>query len=180
MRQPTTKHSWADIEGFEGFYQISASGRVKSVTRVVNGRTYHTRNMKISVQRQGYLGLGLHREGVGTSVLIHRLIAQAFIPNPNKLAEVLHIDGNKRNNCIDNLVWASKSDVQKNNWEKGFMNSMNHSRGEHRHMAKLTNKKVQEILKSADSTQQLAKQYGVSISTIKKVRQRRTWVHITA
>lgn len=106
---------WKDIEGYEGLYQISNFGRVKSLPKPhKNAHGYYLTKEKIlsprvcGTQRE-YLSVALQRDGERKQIKIHRLVAQAFIPNPNNLPEVNHIDENKGNNKADNLEWCTRS-----------------------------------------------------------------------
>lgn len=89
-----------DIEGYEGLYQISNFGNVKSLRfgkeKILKERTIN-----------GYLAVNLHKDGKKKSYLVHRLVASAFLPNPNNLLQVNHIDEVKTNNRVDNLEWCS-------------------------------------------------------------------------
>ena len=104
---------WKDIEGYEGLYQVSNMGRVKSLERTVRcGRGYKIIPERIRKARKnnyGYLQLNLYKDGKIKSYKIHRLVAQAFLENPDNLPEVNHIDENKQNNYVENLEWCSKS-----------------------------------------------------------------------
>jgi hypothetical protein len=110
---------WKDIPGYEGFYEISNTGKVKSVGRIdcyVNhkGNTVY-RNIKERILKTYYINSGyqcvvLAREGDHKKFLIHKLVATAFIPNPNKLTWVNHCDGYKTNNCVTNLVWCTPTE----------------------------------------------------------------------
>lgn len=86
---------WKDIGGFEGLYQVSNLGRVK---RVTTGRV-----LKGMASGKGYLLVGLSKNNIRSVKTIHRLVAQAFIPNPENKPEVNHIDENKTNNMVSNL-----------------------------------------------------------------------------
>ena len=100
---------WKDIEGFEGIYQISNYGEVLRLMSYDSRN--HLRNSKILKQRQnkdGYMVIGLHKNGKETKYLIHRLVAQTFIDNPKKLPEINHIDENKHNNFVSNLEWCNR------------------------------------------------------------------------
>lgn len=95
--------TWKDIEGFEG-YQISNLGRVKSL----NYR--HTRKERILQQklsRNGYCHVSLCKNGKRCMFVVHRLVAMAYIPNPNGKPQVNHIDECKTNNCVENLEWCT-------------------------------------------------------------------------
>ena len=105
---------WKDVEGYEGFYQVSNLGRVKSLGRIIVTRygktqTIYERVLKIKIHKFGYLEVSLHSNGKSKTYKVHRLVAEAFIPNPDGLLEVNHIDENKSNNRVDNLEWCSSS-----------------------------------------------------------------------
>lgn len=112
---------WKDIEGFEGIYQISNLGRVKSFKRS------HTKKgnplgtvLKSTKDRLGYPRVSLRdSSGVRHSFLVHRLVAIAFIPNPENKPEVNHLDEIKENSCADNLAWVTrKENMNWNNLEE--------------------------------------------------------------
>ena len=103
---------WKDIEGFEGFYQISNLGRVKSLPRLVpfkQGMFRMTREriLKNRVGSNGYGFVYLCKPKAKRQVLVHRLVAQAFIPNPLGLAIVNHKDENPLNCRVENLEWCT-------------------------------------------------------------------------
>lgn len=107
------KEVWRDIKGYEGYYQVSNLGHVRSLDRIVSNPTnggYLIRGKlkKLGQDSDGYLETILSRAGINTYPRIHRLAANAFIPNPDNLPEVNHIDGDKSNNSVDNLEWASR------------------------------------------------------------------------
>ena len=93
------KEVWKDIEGYEGLYQISNLGRVKRVItdRILKGKKH----------KDGYLLVDLYKNSVGAGKTIHRLVAQAFIPNPENKPQVNHTDEDKTNNMVSNLEWMT-------------------------------------------------------------------------
>lgn len=93
---------WKDIDGFQGKYQVSNLGKVRRIGK---------RILKPQVRKHGYLGVWLY-DGHNNAKMesIHRLVAKAFLPNPDGLDEVNHLDENKQNNCVDNLAWCSHKD----------------------------------------------------------------------
>lgn len=104
---------WKDIAGYEGLYQVSNQGRVRSLDRYVECvdtyRHYKGRIMKLDKRKNGYLQVNLKRQKLNKQFLIHRLVAQAFIPNPDSLPCVNHKDENKENNNVDNLEWCTEA-----------------------------------------------------------------------
>lgn len=100
--------TWKDIKGFEGIYQISNMGRVKSFKADPNGRILSIKNSK-----GDYLNIVLCHGNKRRSVKVHRLVAEAFIPNPDNKPEVNHKDGNKQNNRVENLEWVTRIENQR-------------------------------------------------------------------
>lgn len=107
---PTDREVWraVSIDGFEDNYQVSNFGRVKHLKKNINkgGRILSIReNPKV-----GYMYLTVKKNEKAKHIRVHRLVAQAFVPNPNGYTEVNHIDENKLNNRFDNLEWCSRKD----------------------------------------------------------------------
>lgn len=100
---------WKDISGYEGLYQISSTGKIKGLPRVtVQNQILKERMLVPNVLNNGYLQITLYKDGKHKSFLVHRLVANAFIPNPENLPEVNHKDENKTNCNIDNLEWCTR------------------------------------------------------------------------
>ena len=102
---------WRDVEGYEGIYQVSNMGRIRSLDRQI--LSHH--NCKISIKGRiispakcvsGYEEAHLYKNGIRRALLLHRIVAKAFIPNPNNFPEVNHKDENIQNNCVENLEWC--------------------------------------------------------------------------
>lgn len=109
---------WKDIVGYEGLYQVSDAGRVRSIShfainnkgggeRLTNGRVLSPYKMP-----NGYLQVQLSKGSTKKKHYIHRLVAIVFLKNENNLSDVNHIDGNKDNNYVQNLEWCSHKDNQ--------------------------------------------------------------------
>lgn len=103
------KEIWKDIEGYEGLYQVSNLGRVKSLGngKVRNPNLKNERILKAAKDMGGYLRIALSKDGKKKFYMVHRLVASAFIPNPYSLPQVNHRDEDKTNNIIQNLEWCS-------------------------------------------------------------------------
>ena len=104
---------WKDIKNYEGIYQVSNLGRVRSLTRKVktfNGlRTTKGQLLKPLKTNRNYFRVDLKQNQKNKYISIHRLVAEAFIPNPNNYPVINHIDGDTSNNKIDNLEWCTQS-----------------------------------------------------------------------
>ncbi len=100
------KEEWKAVDGYNGLYCVSNTGKVKSM------KWNHSDKEKEMKQydQGGYKLVGIRRNGTHHNYLVHRLVATAFVPNPRNLYDVNHIDGNKSNNCADNLEWVTKSE----------------------------------------------------------------------
>lgn len=110
---------WKDIEGFNGSYQISNLGRVKSFKK-----HYENRILKPTTNYKGYLKITLHIDVRSMKTLsIHRLVAQAFIPNPENKPQVNHINCIKTDNNITNLEWCNNSENQIHAFKNGLQTS---------------------------------------------------------
>jgi len=107
-----SNEKWVDISGFEGFYQVSNLGRVRSCDRYLRaahgGKQIKKGQLIVpAIRPNGYLAVGLNRNGIHKSAYVHRLVAFAFIANPNGYNEINHKDEDKSNNRADNLEWCS-------------------------------------------------------------------------
>lgn len=105
---------WSNIVGFENFYEVSNLGRVRGKNRIrkSKGTSLSFVMGKILTQKtdkDGYKEVALCKDGKMYSRRVHRLVASAFIPNPNNYPIINHIDENPSNNCVSNLEWCSKS-----------------------------------------------------------------------
>lgn len=102
---------WKDIPEYEGKYQVSNLGRVKSLQRCGGTRFYNREYILNNYvnKKNGYVYVYLTKNNKSKNIRLHRLVAQAFIPNPNNYKQINHIDGNKENNCVDNLEWCDSS-----------------------------------------------------------------------
>ena len=109
---------WDDIKGYEGLYQVSNMGRVKSFPRH-GTHTQEEHILKLGINHKGYLQVKLTKDSKSKTFVVHRLVAQTFILNPNNLPQVDHYDDNKENNIAYNLQWISNEDNMAKSWQTG-------------------------------------------------------------
>lgn len=162
------KEEWKDIKGFEGVYMISNYGRVLSLPRH-GSHTTEPIIRSISLTKDGYQKVRLLHCGKDTTARIHRLVAEAFVDNPDGKETVNHIDGNKENNRADNLEWADRHEQMVHAYKKGLKKAM---RGSGNPWSKLSDEQVDAIKKEyvpqskTHGTVALGKKYGVHDTTI--------------
>ena len=176
------KEVWKDIEGFEGKYQVSNFGRVRSlINNHGNPRTI-PKILKARPDTKEYLHVALFKKGKAKDPKVHRLVAKAFISNPENKPQVNHIDGNKQNNRADNLEWVTPSENIQHAYKSGLIKTRKSTRkGERAIGAKLTNAQAKEIRRKYKKGSRdkniytLAKEYEVSSITILKVVNHKTY-----
>ena len=161
---------WKDVVGYEGLYMVSSLGRVKSIKSVEKIRIPQRRN------KNGlYFAIDFYKNAKQKNIQIHRLVAIAFLPNPENKKCVNHIDNNPSNNCVSNLEWAT------------YKENVNHALKQGRHPVnnlkkpkptKLKEKDILEIRNSNFKQSVLAKKYNVSQATISFVKNEKRWKHI--
>ena len=127
---------WKDIKGYEGLYQVSNLGNIKSIDRSIKRSTslMKLKSKPISqyVGNRGYPMVSLCINGKCKRYLVHRIVAIAFLPNPLNKAYVNHIDGNKQNSNLENLEWSTPTENSIHAHKHGLANV---ARGERQHLS---------------------------------------------
>lgn len=181
------KEIWLPVVRYEGYYAVSNQGRIKAVGAFIkhdgnfNGGYY--KKVKIRehrIDRYGYCLIKLCRDGKCKTLKVHRLVAAAFIANPNKYPQVDHVDGNKQNNNVENLNWVSAAENMKRAWNTGLKNN-HYLRGEGSPHAKITKDKVLELrlqYAAGYSRVELANLYKISSSMVRDIVTNKTWNYV--
>lgn len=158
---------WKDIDGYEGYYQISNFGNIKSLKRKVNTRGNGFRQLNEKVIRplmtsSGYLNVIASREQKRQTFIIHHLVAQYFLGNKPEKCVIDHIDGNKLNNHVSNLKYVSPAENSRKRYD-----------------AKLTLEKAIEIrrLCKTQSQNEIAKIYGITQTMVSRIYRNKAWVN---
>jgi len=168
---------WKDVIGYEGTYQVSSMGRVKSLK---SGKRRHGRILRGQRDKDGYLRVGLCRDGERKSFMVHRLVLEAHVgPTPTPEHEVNHRNGDKTDNRVENLEWVTH---QQNCNHAYRILAIDIHAGEANGHAKLTDEKViaiRELWAAGEHTQtELGEMFGVAQCTISNVVLRQTWQHV--
>ena len=171
---------WKDIKGYEGLYQISDTGVVKSLERKIFGK--HPWNtgilrkekiLKCTIDNVGYHAANLCKDTIQKRIRVHRLVAECFISNIENKPQVNHKDGNKLNNNIENLEWCTDRE-NKNHAVKNFL----HECGELHHNSKLKTEWIDDIrflLNKNISTRKIALIYKCEHTTIGNIGLGKSW-----
>lgn len=162
---------WKPIEGHEG-YDVSNYGRIRSWRKKAPYLLSEPRIRRLVVSRQGYYLIGIGSR----NLLVHRIVAKAFIPNPEGYKIINHKDGWKSNNYYENLEWCTS---YHNNWHAKLKGLARVSVGMERKKSCLTDDDVRDIFKKQESAKVLAARFNLNSSTIYSIWEGRLWNHIT-
>jgi hypothetical protein len=173
---------WRDVVGWEGLYQVSNLGRIKGLPKVTSfgcrTKSLSERILRPTISKRGYYVVSLSHCGKTRTLTIHRIIADAFIPNPENKRAIDHIDTNRLNNNLSNLRWCTDREnsnnpitLEKNRcnckkmWVNGVFDSRNNTH--YRKVAQYTRDGV--LIKVWDSIKEASNQLGIDSSSISKV-----------
>jgi len=162
---------WKDIKGYEGKFQVSNTGLVLNL----NYRNSGNKRLVSQNDIDGYKRVRL----LNDKFLVHRLVAQEFIPNPDNLPKVLHRDDNRSNNKVNNLMWGTQKD---NILDMEVKGRAVHPKGIEQTQAKLTEDDVRVIRKMRQETgegcRKISKKLGLPVGPVAHVIAGRRWTHV--
>lgn len=158
---------WAIIPGFEGRYEASTEGRIRQRTASPRRRPGYI--VPQSSVAHGYKRVGLMVDGKSRTFLVHRLVAETFIPAHAKGAEVNHINGDKTDNRIENLEWITHAENMRH-----ALRVLGRTFG----TKSLTDEQVKSIRGVDGTLRDIARDYGVSAMTVLRIKHRRTYKEV--
>lgn len=174
------KERWLPIPWYEGVYEVSNLGRVRSLNLM--RREKNEGLMKISVHKgTGYRLVFFSKNNHNIAHRVARLVARAFIKNPENKPQVNHKDFNRQNDCVENLEWVTASENLLHAHTKKSRKKPDHQGSKHPY-AKLTEKDVREIRKAKKYYGylfDLSEKYGIARNYICMIRDKQNWKHIT-
>lgn len=174
-----TIEEWKPVIGYEASYRVSNLGKVKSIDRTINVngiyRFVKGRVLKTQLSKTGYEKVVLHSKNKAETLLVHRLVALAFIPNHNQSFEIDHIDGVKTNNKLENLEWVSRSVNIKRAFNNGLKGVGANQRNFIKELGKSSNKELVQLsidgnyIKTWHSLTEASKSLNINPSSISMV-----------
>lgn len=173
---------WRSVKGFEGKYEVSACGRVRRCARLIqrsNGQTYRVAEAELAQvaagHSRGYKGVGL-KVGPNTNrvKLVHRLVAEAFIPNPENLKDVNHFNLDKHDNRASNLEWTTKSTNQRHAAKRGRFHGATNPKARVK-LAPCDVESIREDLFCGHAQWKIAERHGVSQSLVSMIKNGKAW-----
>lgn len=176
-----SEENWKPVVGYEGYYEASDHGRVRSVDRQVEimirskktKMRFHAKMLTLDVCKIGYMRLGLSRDGTKKMHSVHRLVMAAFVGVSSM--DVNHKDGDKRNNHLSNLEYCTESENMVHRYrmlgQDGLLGSRNAA-------SVLEEEDIPAIRADKRKVKEIAADYGVTIQAIWAVKKRKTWAHV--
>lgn len=182
------KEIWKDVKGYEGYYKVSNYGNVKSVDRVIKSKSPRHNNglikrkgavMKQRLSHKGYPTVYLSKNNSQKTVVVHRLVAKAFIPNPENKPQVNHKDTDKENNNVNNLEWSTNIENMRHAVKSGVFDDRVGEKSPRAILKKNEVLKIRKLYNETDMTQhEIGHMFGVTNFTVSDIITGKTWTHI--
>ena len=185
-----TIEEWRPVVGWEKLYEVSSLGRVNRLETTVRTcgtnmvfttRVIKKRQLSPYIDFAGYERVTLCDSGRKKNVLVHRLVAIAFIPNPDNKPSVNHIDFNKLNNTTYNFEWCTHKENMRHAFKNGLFKAPTPRRGEQCHLSKLKDSDIIDIRKRISNGERIlsiAGYFGVTRGNIMAIKSNKTWKHV--
>lgn len=170
------EENWKDIKDYEGIYQVSNLGKLKSLDRIdCNGGYRKGKILSQGNDKDGYKLVGLAKDGVTKTNKVHRLVSLHFICNPDNKPQVNHINGCVFDNRVENLEWATNSE----NLIHSFKTLGRSSKGILNYGCTLTEKQVLNIFNEKGKLREISKKYKVDKQIVSRIKSGYTWSFLT-
>ena len=169
MVESVINEVWKDIEGYEGIYKISNTGKVKSLARSGSGACNKDVILKDFNNGKNYRYISLTSNNKRKNHFIHRLIAYHFIPNPENKPHVNHINGIKGDNRLENLEWATLSENMLHAVKTGLLSAPNSK------LNKEIVNEIRQLFKNGLSRKELAIKYKISLANVHRIIHYQLW-----
>lgn len=172
---------WKSVVGYEGLYEVSDLGRVKSLERKCSMgsgiRTVPERILSNCLDTKGYLQVNLYISNIRTTWKVHRLVALSFIDNPESKETINHINGVKTDNMVENLEWSTQKENTIHAHKTGLANGV---KGSNHYKTTLSEKDIFDIKYtfSKKTGIEVAKMYGISAGSVSAIRVGKRWIDI--
>ena len=175
---------WKDLKGYEGYYQVSSMGRVRTLDRVIrksDGTTQKRRGKisKLGSDKNNYNTINLWKDGKATFSRVCRLVAQTFLENPENKPTVNHKNGVRNDDRVSNLEWMTYSENSQHSFDTGLQENL---KGEEHHFAKLSEEDVVFIRESYKckkyNQMELSKMFNVGQVQISRIIHHKRWKHV--
>lgn len=174
---------WEPVKNYNKYYEVSDSGKVRSITRSVpvnsiqGSKIVQGRVLKAGLSSNGYVSVTLSKFGKFKYPSVHRLVAEAFIPNPKNLPQVNHKDGDKTNNNAWNLEWVDEIGNMKHASDLGLVDNRGVKSPNNKYSEEIIIE-VKKLLTEGLSTVKISKLTGVNRTTVYRVKTGQQWSHI--
>lgn len=156
---------WKAVKGYEGLYEVSNSGKVRTLPHTTNGITVPSTELKTSMHKSHrYIRLRLYKNGESKDYMLHRLVAQAFVPNPCNKPQINHIDGDRANNSASNLEWCTQAENNRHAIDMGLQNPWIMIQARKKKILQIS--MSGEVVKEWESMTEAAKALGLQVSNI--------------
>jgi len=170
------KEIWKPIPSYEGLYEISNTGKIKSLPKSGSGNSLSEKIMNDFDNGKGYRYITLTNKTKRRNFYVHRLLAESFISNPGKKPFVNHLDGNKANNKLSNLEWSTESENMEHASVLGLLPS-----GEKNHLSKLKEidiKQIRLLWQSGTHRDIIKAKYSISYAQIHRIVNNQCWKYV--
>lgn len=156
-------NKFVDIKGFEGLYKINQQGQILTFHKTV-------KFLNPMLDKKGYLRVELRKNSKRKGYFVHRLVAETFIPPINNKPFVNHIDGNKQNNCVENLEWCSNLENQRHAWKTGLAKPRYNEKHPRCHIDKKTVLEIRHLRNDLKiSVKEISEKFNIGRSTVSDI-----------